>query len=170
MPLSCFLYLSATRALRMYTAHAVQICPDTNRRPNLRIALPQRLNSILSAYITNALIWTFAPSQLFQIGVGFGVALPSLLGSRLLLNLRGAYQRAHRFTPTVSLSHTTRWDHLLATPGTSPGGVAGGQEGVDPSVSMDGHARASWVLSSVHPSASESGFLEGSSAGVGMAL
>lgn len=63
-------------------------------------------------YVANALTWTFAPSQLFQIGVGFGVTLPSLLGSRLLLNLRDAHARAHRFTPTVSLSGMSRWDQL----------------------------------------------------------
>ncbi|KAI5122721.1 hypothetical protein M0805_009774 [Coniferiporia weirii] len=74
---------------------------------------------ILIAYLANALVWTFAPSQLFQVCVGFGVALPSLLGSRLLLNLRGAHQVACRFTPTVSLSQTTIWDHMLASSAAS---------------------------------------------------
>jgi len=103
---------------------------------------------ILAAYIANALIWTFAPSQLFQIGVGFGVALPAILGSRLLLNLRGAHRRAHQFTPTVELSHTTRWDYLLASSSatlagasTSEGASAAGGEvegGSEEAPSADG--------------------------------
>lgn len=89
------------------------------------------LHSIFAAYITNALIWTFAPSQLFQIGVTYGVTLPALLGSRLLLNLRGAHQRAHRFTPTMSMSHTTRWEELLLpSPGAGGGNVGGGGVGL----------------------------------------
>ncbi|KAH8116291.1 hypothetical protein DFH11DRAFT_1579756 [Phellopilus nigrolimitatus] len=61
---------------------------------------------ILMVYLGNSLIWTLAPPQLFQIGIGLGV-----LGLWLLLDLRCAHQRANRFTFTVSLLPSARWDH-----------------------------------------------------------
>lgn len=76
-------------------------------------SLPRRADParrIFIAYLLNALIWTFAPTQLFQLGVGFGITLPCVLGSRLLLNLRAVHRHE---TPTASLIHTQRWDHLL---------------------------------------------------------
>ena len=66
-------------------------------------------------YLTNAIIWTFAPRQLFQIGVGFGVSLPCILGSRLLLNLRGAYRGRRQFTATDLFPRASRWDHRFVS-------------------------------------------------------
>ncbi len=84
------------------------------------------------------MIWTFASSQLFQVFVGFGITLPCLLGSHLLLNLRDVHRKN---TPQTVMMRTrlgtagvegsdgenedaagdwdmmgydmTRWDHLF---------------------------------------------------------
>lgn len=120
--------------LRVVSICAIPVQILSADDPTLSVLLAPtmpHIHSIFAAYITNALIWTFAPSQLFQIGVTYGVALPALLGSRLLLNLRGAHQRAHRFTPTMSMSHTTRWEELLLpSPGAGGGNVGGGGVGL----------------------------------------
>jgi len=68
---------------------------------------------IFVVYVINAIIWTYAPRPLFQLGVGFGISLPCILGSRLLLNLRGAYRGRRQFTATDLLLRSSRWDHLF---------------------------------------------------------
>ncbi len=70
-------------------------------------------SSIFVVYVINAIIWTYAPRPLFQLGVGFGISLPCILGSRLLLNLRGAYRGRRQFTATDLLLRSSRWDHLF---------------------------------------------------------
>jgi len=66
-------------------------------------------------HLCNALIWTFAPSQLFSIGVGFTCALPAIFGSRLLLDLRAVYQRESACPLALSQLSAIHFGRVSAT-------------------------------------------------------
>lgn len=55
-----------------------------------------------------SLIWLKGPSSLLQAVVGFGLALPSIAGSHLLLNLRDAYYHPAG-SVAVTTAQTTGW-------------------------------------------------------------
>ncbi|KDN50696.1 hypothetical protein RSAG8_01194, partial [Rhizoctonia solani AG-8 WAC10335] len=41
--------------------------------------------------LSNALIWLLAPPGLLEAGIGFAIAVPTVMTSRILLNLRGLF-------------------------------------------------------------------------------
>ncbi|QRV74819.1 transmembrane protein [Ceratobasidium sp. AG-Ba] len=44
---------------------------------------------IFCTLLSNALIWMLAPPGLLESGIGLAIAMPTVMGSRMLLNLRG---------------------------------------------------------------------------------
>ena len=70
-------------------------------------------NRSLAVYCQNFLIWQFAPPQFFSLGIGFSIAIPSLFGARLLLDLRNADKRQTNHRTTIrSMTRAVR-----STPG-----------------------------------------------------
>ncbi|KAH7925395.1 hypothetical protein BV22DRAFT_1034071 [Leucogyrophana mollusca] len=78
---------------------------------------------INAAYIANAVVWYWEPSTLVEAASAYGVLLPPLMASKLLLNLRDAFYRgsgrdersmeltafhasAPRFEPSYTTSRT----------------------------------------------------------------
>lgn len=43
---------------------------------------------MFATYLTNLLVWIVAPVNLTEIPVGFSVALSSIMGSRIIINMR----------------------------------------------------------------------------------
>ncbi|KAG8766812.1 hypothetical protein FRC12_006634 [Ceratobasidium sp. 428] len=66
---------------------------------------------IFCTLLSNALIWMLAPPGLLESGIGLAIAMPTVMGSRLLLNLRGLS------TPTPDASELTAVNDSLPSPG-----------------------------------------------------
>lgn len=79
---------------------------------------------MFATYLTNLLFWILAPEQLLEIPIGFSVALSTVMGSRLILNIRCAASNAAtptrdgtQFNPATSSFFTpsgalTEWEVL----------------------------------------------------------
>ena len=57
---------------------------------------------------------TLTPYALYQIGFGFNVALPSILASRMLIDLR-AWERCREDRIDVNGLSLDQWDTMLHT-------------------------------------------------------
>ncbi|TDL13958.1 hypothetical protein BD410DRAFT_306564 [Rickenella mellea] len=105
----------------MLVVRAYSIYRDAMRRESMCAGLASVLSRdsityfvvILAVYVVNSMIWTFASPQYFQLGVGFGIVLPCVLGSRLLLNLRATDRRE---SLVMSLVHAERLECLDIPP------------------------------------------------------
>lgn len=63
----------------------------------------------------NALLVTLAPTDLVQAGVGFGIALPSIASSRILLDLREVDRKRQEQTDVRGLS-VDQWETIFHVP------------------------------------------------------
>jgi hypothetical protein len=52
-------------------------------------------------------VWLLAPPQYFSIGIGFSIALPSLLGARLLIALRSAEKQQQSCGASLGVARNT---------------------------------------------------------------
>lgn len=59
------------------------------------------------AYLTNALMWRYAPQDMFELPVGFANGLSCVLSCRLLLNIRGIHSRMKQQTPPTEAAFPT---------------------------------------------------------------
>jgi len=63
---------------------------------------------MFATYLTNLLVWIFAPVSYLEIPIGFSVALSCVMGNRLILNVRRMNQTlAEQELPTYELGETS---------------------------------------------------------------
>jgi len=70
---------------------------------------------ILAAYLTNLVVWSTQSEYLIEIPIGFSVAMSCVMGSRIILNVRGAKREINledvpHFLPQFQLSMVEMWE------------------------------------------------------------
>ncbi|KIJ30198.1 hypothetical protein M422DRAFT_268344 [Sphaerobolus stellatus SS14] len=62
--------------------------------------------TVFSVLLVNCLVWAAAPQSLAEVAVGWLVAIPCTIGSRLLLNMRKRYLKEQTVESSVELQRT----------------------------------------------------------------